>query len=276
LAAPVWAAIAASARDEKEAGLALAEACRGPAPADLRQQYEEGLIEAGERSAVLCAQGRGHGRLGDPARGLALLAPLIDEARESWAAAFRNVRDPLAAALRGAVVEPWSICAPVSDGWIERARKRSEITRPRTLLDAAASRPGADGAALLDEALACRADQDLELREGSFPQRWLAAYAVHGRFADARRVADRMPADLAVHGSIEGTGVTAFVLALDAVGRRDEAVRELARWIDLSPDARLFAAVLAAAAWQGALGDVAAQAAAALRRIDARVDAYRL
>jgi hypothetical protein len=276
LGVPVRAAIAAAAPDESAAVAALNEAGRGCSPAEVQNAYEEGLLLPEERFAIQCALGRAYGRRGQAEYGLRYLAPLVDEARESFTWELNGVRGPLAAALRGEILAPSALFAPMSDRQIERARKRPESIRAGKLLFAAAGRPGADGDALLDEALACNTRYDLEIRESSDPDSWLAAYAVHGRLADARRASDLLYRKLLDRGNVALGGVAAFVLALHAAGRKDEAASELARWLDLSPDPVLVPAVLSVAAQHGALGQLAAPAEAALGRIDARVEAYRL
>ncbi len=271
-AAGVWAAIASSARDESAATAALAEARRTGSPAEVRERHAEGLLSAEERDGILCQLGRAHGRCGRPEEGLTFLAPQIDEAREAALAGSPEMEAAVAAGRDGATVEPSTLFGSVSDRALARARsKGSKVFLSWRLVGAAAGRAGAAGAALLDEALALQVDDDAT---GS----WLAAYAVHGRLADARRLADQTYAQLAdrEHAHVATDQVAGFILALAVAGRHDEAARELARWLPLPPDRRLLPAVLAVAAHQGTARDLAERIAAALRRLDAGAGAFRL
>jgi len=267
----VWAAIAASARDEGARAAALTEARRAGSPAEVRARHEEGLLEASERDGILCSLGRAHGRGGRPEEGLTFLTPLVDEGREGALAGLPGVEDAVNAGLRGATVEPSTLFDSVSDRALARARKGSAGVLAWRLVRAAASRPDAAGAALLDEAVALRGGPE---SGGS----WLAACAVHGRLADARRLADEVYAELADREQehLAMDEVAGFILALAAAGHQDEAARELARWLPLPPDRRLLPAVFAVAAPHGALRELAERTAAALRRLDARAEAYRL
>lgn len=242
------------------------------AAAEIAGQWEDGLLTAGERAEILCAAARAHGRCGRPEEGRAMLAPVIEEARDGWPVALPRLRDALAAARSGAVLAPPALFAPVTEQYLAFARKRVPGLRPARLLAAAASRPGSEGLALLEEALACEPDRDLEERESPFAERWLAAYAVHGRLDDAQRVADRMHGDLAYSpGYVHLDGVCAHVLALHAAGREEEAERELGRWLPLPASADLVAAVLAVGAQRGELPALAAQLGAAVEGIDAGI-----